>query len=53
VIAEAGNGEQGVALAEEHDPDLILLDLNMPGINGLEDAGSPAPDRPFRTHRGV
>jgi two-component system nitrate/nitrite response regulator NarL len=36
VIAEAGNGEQGVALAEEHDPDLILLDLNMPGINGLE-----------------
>ncbi|MGB8663349.1 MAG: two-component system response regulator NarL, partial [Serratia inhibens] len=36
VIAEAGNGEQGVSLAEEHDPDLILLDLNMPGINGLE-----------------
>lgn len=36
VIAEASNGEQGVALAEQHDPDLILLDLNMPGINGLE-----------------
>jgi two-component system nitrate/nitrite response regulator NarL len=36
VIAEAGNGEQGLALAEQHDPDLILLDLNMPGINGLE-----------------
>ncbi|WP_268605056.1 response regulator, partial [Escherichia coli] len=33
VIAEASNGEQGVALAEQHDPDLILLDLNMPGIN--------------------
>ncbi|GLR10520.1 two-component system response regulator NarL [Mixta theicola] len=36
VIAEAGNGEQGLALAEQLDPDLILLDLNMPGINGLE-----------------
>ncbi|WP_279023435.1 two-component system response regulator NarL [Gibbsiella quercinecans] len=36
VVAEASNGEQGVTLAEELDPDLILLDLNMPGINGLE-----------------
>lgn len=36
VIAEASNGEQGVELAELHDPDLILLDLNMPGMNGLE-----------------
>ncbi len=36
VIAEASNGEQGVELAEELDADLILLDLNMPGMNGLE-----------------
>ncbi|MCS3432915.1 two-component system response regulator NarL [Klebsiella sp. BIGb0407] len=36
VIGEAGNGETGVQLAEELDPDLILLDLNMPGMNGLE-----------------
>ncbi|MCO7511153.1 two-component system response regulator NarL [Serratia fonticola] len=35
VIAEASNGEQGVELAELHDPDLILLDLNMPGMNDL------------------
>jgi len=36
VIAEARNGGQGVELAEQHDPDLILLDLNMPGMNGLD-----------------
>ena len=36
VVAEATNGEQGIALAREWDPDLILLDLNMPGLNGLD-----------------
>lgn len=36
VIGEASSGAEGVALAEQHDPDLILLDLNMPGMNGLD-----------------
>ncbi|KEA53582.1 MULTISPECIES: two-component system response regulator NarL [Mangrovibacter] len=36
VIGEASSGEQGIAMAESLDPDLILLDLNMPGMNGLE-----------------
>jgi len=36
VIGEASNGEQGVDLAKPLDPDLILLDLNMPGMNGLD-----------------
>lgn len=36
VIGEASNGEQGIALAVQQDPDLIMLDLNMPGMNGLE-----------------
>lgn len=35
-IAEAGNGEEGVRKAKEVKPDLILLDLNMPVMNGAE-----------------
>jgi len=36
VIAEAGNGPAGIELAKTLQPDMILLDLNMPGVNGLE-----------------
>lgn len=36
VIGEAGDGEAAVALVEEHEPDLLLLDLSMPGVAGFE-----------------
>jgi two-component system nitrate/nitrite response regulator NarL len=36
VVAEAAGGQEGIELAKLHDPDLILLDLNMKGIDGLE-----------------
>jgi two-component system nitrate/nitrite response regulator NarL len=36
LVGEATNGEAGVRLAHETDPDLILLDLNMKGMDGLE-----------------
>ncbi|MDP6968089.1 MAG: two-component system response regulator NarL [Gammaproteobacteria bacterium] len=36
VVAEACNAIEGVKLAQTIDPDLILLDLNMPNINGIE-----------------
>jgi two-component system cell cycle response regulator DivK len=33
---EAGTGEDGVRLANLHKPDLILMDIQLPGINGIE-----------------
>ena len=36
VVGEAASGRDGIELAKQLDPDLILLDLNMKGINGLE-----------------
>jgi two-component system cell cycle response regulator DivK len=33
---EAGTGEDGIALARERHPDLILMDIQLPGINGIE-----------------
>ncbi|TNY37999.1 response regulator [Thermomonospora catenispora] len=36
VVAEAADGEQGVALAREHRPDVVLLDIQMPVLDGIE-----------------
>ncbi len=35
-VVSAANGEEGIALAREHKPDLITLDLIMPGLSGWE-----------------
>ena len=35
-VAEAGNGEDAVALAVRHRPDVVLMDIRMPGMDGLE-----------------
>lgn len=36
VIAEANNGHDAVALIKQHCPDVAILDINMPGLSGLE-----------------
>jgi len=33
---EAGTGEEGVHLAQRSKPDLVLMDIQLPGINGIE-----------------
>jgi two-component system cell cycle response regulator DivK len=35
-VIEATSGEDGVRLARQHEPDLILMDLQLPGIDGME-----------------
>jgi two-component system cell cycle response regulator DivK len=35
-LVEATSGEDGVAMVESHAPDLILMDIQLPGIDGYE-----------------
>lgn len=48
VVAEAGNGYEALQLSEQHQPDIVIMDIGMDGLNGLEAAArlakfSPAP----------
>ena len=36
VVAEAGDGHDAIALAEQHRPDIVLMDISMKGRNGIE-----------------
>lgn len=36
VVGEAGDGEEGIRVMEACNPDVLLLDINMPKMNGLE-----------------
>jgi len=36
VVAEAGNGRDAVRLAQELQPDVVILDISMPELNGIE-----------------
>lgn len=48
VVAEASQGREAVRLAHEHRPDVVMMDINMPELNGLE-----AAERITREARGV
>ena len=36
VVAEGDDGEEALDLMEKHDPDVIIMDINMPKVNGVE-----------------
>ncbi len=36
VVGEAGSGREAVSLAQQHHPDVVIMDLHMPDLNGLE-----------------
>jgi DNA-binding NarL/FixJ family response regulator len=36
IVAEAANGEEAVALTQQQQPDVVLMDLRMPVLNGIE-----------------
>lgn len=37
-VVEAADGPSGITLAEEHRPDVVIMDLRMPGMSGLDAA---------------
>lgn len=49
VIAEAGNGRDAIACVKEYQPDILLLDISMSGMNGLQVLKRIRHDHP-RTH---
>jgi DNA-binding NarL/FixJ family response regulator len=47
IVAQASNGREAVALAQEHKPDLMIMDISMKELNGIEATGqikSEVPD---------
>jgi CheY-like chemotaxis protein len=47
-VLEAGTGEEGVAMAQREHPDLIIMDVMMPGMNGLDATQLIRQDRALR-----
>jgi DNA-binding NarL/FixJ family response regulator len=48
VVGEAADGREAIRMLQEHLPDVVLMDLLMPGLNGLE-----ATERIVKEHPGV
>jgi response regulator NasT len=45
VVGETGRGDEAVELAKQHKPDLVILDIKMPGLDGLSAAAEINVDR--------
>jgi response regulator NasT len=48
VVGETGRGDEAVDLVKQHQPDLAILDVKMPGMDGLEAASAITAERARR-----
>jgi DNA-binding NarL/FixJ family response regulator len=46
IVAEANDGREAIALAREHGPDVLVMDISMPNLNGLEAAARLNKEQP-------
>jgi len=47
IVAEADDGREALRLIKVHQPDVVLMDISMPGLNGLEAAACVASEFPY------
>jgi DNA-binding NarL/FixJ family response regulator len=47
VVAEAANGREAIELTKKHHPNIVLMDIGMPGLNGIEAASRISKELPF------
>jgi len=47
IVGEASTGEEAIALAAALEPDVVLMDIKMPGINGIEATRQIVRNRPY------
>jgi len=46
VVAAAASGEEGIAFAKDYKPDIVLMDINMPGVDGISASEAIAREAP-------
>ncbi len=46
VVAAASNGQEGIEFAKEYQPDIVLMDINMPGVDGISASEAIAREAP-------